>query len=178
MAELTTVARPYAKAAFAHARDKGQLAAWSAQLALAAALIRDAEFAAYLSRPNMTVEQQTAAFYAAAGDQLADDGRNFVALLAQNKRLAALPDIAALFEEMRAEAERTADVRVTSAFELSDEQKGILSGQLVQKLGRSVTISAEVDTSLIGGVIIRTGDLVIDASVRGKLAKLSATLNS
>jgi F-type H+-transporting ATPase subunit delta len=178
MAELTTVARPYAKAAFAHARDKGQLGEWSAQLALAAALARDAEFAAYLSRPSMTVEQQIAAFIAAAGDALAEDGRNFVALLAQNKRIAALPDIAVIFEAMKAEAERTAQVEVTSAFEMTDDQKRMLSGQLAQRLGRTVSITATVDASLIGGAIIRTGDLVIDASLRGKLAKLSATLNS
>jgi len=178
MAELTTVARPYAKAAFAHAQEKGQLAEWSAQLALAAALAGDAEFTAYLTRPSMTVEQQTGAFFTAAGDQLSADGRNFVAFVAQNKRLAALPAIAEIFEQMKADAERTADVQVTSAFEMTDAQQQALAGQLAARLGRKVTVNALVDSSLIGGAIIRTGDLVIDASVRGKLAKLSATLNS
>lgn len=178
MAELTTVARPYAKAAFAHAQEKGLLADWSAQLNLAAALAGDAEFAAYLTRPSMTVEQQTGAFFTAAGDQLSADCRNFVAFVAQNKRLAALPAIAEIFEQMKADAERTAEVQVTSAFELTEAQQAALAGQLTARLGRKVTVNALVDSSLIGGAIIRTGDLVIDASVRGKLAKLSATLNS
>ena len=178
MAELTTVARPYAKAAFAFAQDKAQLAEWSAQLSFAAALAGDAEFMAYLSRPSMTVEQQTGAFFMAAGDRLGTESTNFVAFITQNKRLAALPAIAELFEQMKADAERTADVQVTSAFEMTDAQQQALAGQLAARLGRKVTVNAVVDASLIGGAIIRTGDLVIDASVRGKLAKLSATLNS
>ena len=179
MAELTTVARPYAKAAFAFAQDKAQLAEWSAQLSFAAALAGDAEFMAYLSRPSMTVEQQTGAFFTAAGDRLGAESANFVAFITQNKRFAALPAIAELFEQMKADAERTADVQVTSAFEMTDSQQQALAGQLAAHLGlRKVTVNAVVDASLIGGAIIRTGDLVIDASVRGKLAKLSATLNS
>lgn len=117
-------------------------------------------------------------FFTAAGDQLSADCRNFVAFVAQNKRLAALPAIAEIFEQMKADAERTAEVQVTSAFELTEAQQAALAGQLTARLGRKVMVNALVDSSLIGGAIIRTGDLVIDASVRGKLAKLSATLNS
>lgn len=178
MAELTTVARPYAKAAFAHAREQGRLADWSAQLGLAAAMVSDAEFAAYLTRPSMTVAQQTESLLAACGGDLLPEVRNFLSYVIQNKRLAALPEIAATYEALRAEAERTADVTVTSAFELSPEQQQSLSAKLAQKLGRQITLTTVIDPQLIGGVIVRTGDLVIDASVRGKLAKLSATLNS
>ena len=178
MAELTTVARPYAKAAFAHASEQGQLAAWSEQLDLAAALVRDAEFAAYLSRPSMTTTQQTAALLTASGTDLLPGVSNFLAYVSQNKRLLALPEIAELFDELRAQAEKTAEVTVASAFELTTEQQQALSAQLSQKLGCQISLTASVDASLIGGVVVRTGDLVIDASVRGKLAKLSATLNS
>jgi len=180
MAELTTVARPYAKAAFeyANAESKLELALWSTQLTLAAAIVQDADFARYLSRPSMTVAEQETALFAACGGELSAGVRNFLSLVAANKRLMALPAIAELYEVLKAQAENTADVTVTSAFALSDEQEDALAKQLAEKLGARINISTEVDAALIGGVIIRTGDLVIDASVRGKLAKLSATLNT
>jgi F-type H+-transporting ATPase subunit delta len=124
MAELTTVARPYAKAAFEFARDAGKLADWSAQLALAAALAGDDEFARYLARPTLTAEQQAEAFLKAAGDKLDGAVRNFVTEIVHNKRIEALPAIAELFEAFRAELEQSADVTVTSAFELSDWRSG------------------------------------------------------
>jgi len=180
MAELTTVARPYAKAAFeyANAESKLELALWSTQLTLAAAIVQDADFARYLSRPSMTVAEQETALFAACGGELSAGVRNFLSLVAANKRLMALPAIAELYEILKAQAENTADVTVTSAFALSDEQEDALAKQLAEKLGARINIRTEVDAALIGGVIIRTGDLVIDASVRGKLAKLSATLNT
>jgi F-type H+-transporting ATPase subunit delta len=179
MAELTTVARPYAKAAFEYARDNGKLADWSAQLALAAAVASDESFAAYLSRPTLTTGQQADAFLKAAGDKLGGDVRNFVTEIVQNKRVDALPAITELFEAFRAELEQSASVAVTSAYELTDAQRQSLSSKLSQKLGRKIAIDeVTVDLGLIGGVIVRSGDLVIDASVRGKLNKLAATLNS
>lgn len=180
MAELTTVARPYAKAAFeyAHAEGKLELAVWSTQLSLAAALVQDAEFARYLSRPSMTVAEQETAFLAACGGELSTGVRNFLSLVAVNKRLLALPAIAELYEALKAQAENTSDVLVMSAFAMTDEQQEALAKQLAKKLGSRINIRTEIDPSLIGGVIVRTGDLVIDASVRGKLSKLSATLNS
>jgi F-type H+-transporting ATPase subunit delta len=178
MAELSTVARPYAKAAFEYARDAGQVAQWSGQLALAAALADDADFAAYLSRPTLTAAQQAEIFLKAAGDKLDVPGRNFVTNVIAHKRLAALPAISTLFEALKAEAERAADVDVTSAFALSDTQQAELALELTKKLGRQVTLTTHVDQSLIGGVLVRSGDLVIDASVRGKLNKLATTLNS
>lgn len=179
MAELTTVARPYAKAAFEFAREQGRLADWSAELAFVAALAADADFARYLARPMLTAEQQADALLKAAGDKLTADVRNFVVEVVQNKRIEALPAIAALFESYRAELEQSADVVVTSAFELDAAQRQALAATLGKKLGRKIDIDeVTVDRSLIGGVVIRSGDLVIDASVRGKLNKLSATLNS
>jgi F-type H+-transporting ATPase subunit delta len=179
MAELTTVARPYAKAAFEFARDKQQLANWSAQLTLAAALASDATFAAYLARPTLTASQQVQAFLNAAGDKLGADVRNFITEVVNNKRLEALPAIAALFEDYRAELEQSAEVVVVSAFELDQSQRSSLADKLGKKLGRKIAIDeVTVDRSLIGGVVIRSGDLVIDASVRGKLNKLATALNS
>jgi F-type H+-transporting ATPase subunit delta len=126
----------------------------------------------------MTVAEQETALFAACGGELSASVRNFLSLVAANKRLMALPAIAELYETLKAQAENTADVTVTSAFALSDDQEDNLAKQLAAKLGARINIRTEVDTALIGGVIIRTGDLVIDASVRGKLAKLSATLNT
>ena len=179
MAELTTVARPYAKAAFEYARDSGKLADWSAQLGLAAAVAGDEAFSAYLARPTLTAEQQADAFLKAAGDKLGKDVQNFVTEIVHNKRIDALPAIAELFEAFRAELEQSASVTVAAAFELSDAQRDMLAGKLSEKLGRKIAIDeVTIDRSLIGGVVVRSGDLVIDASVRGKLNKLAATLNS
>lgn len=179
MAELTTVARPYAKAAFEFARDKGSLADWSAQLALVASVAGNAEFAAYLSRPMLTSAQQAEALLKVAGDKINAEVSNFVTEVVNNKRIDALSAIAELFEAYRAEQEQSAGVTVASAYPLDDAQQSALAATLGQKLGRKVAIAeVNVDRSLIGGVIIRSGDLVIDASVRGKLNKLTATLNS
>jgi len=178
MAELSTVARPYAKAAFEYAVQANQVSAWSAMLGFAAQLASDAELAAFLSQPTLTAARQAELFLQAAGDALDAHGQNFITHVIAHKRLAALPAISALFEAFKAEAERAADVEVTSAFSLSDEQQASLAAELTRKLGRQVKLSAQVDASLIGGVVVRSGDLVIDGSVRGKLAKLAAALNS
>ncbi|PQA51099.1 F0F1 ATP synthase subunit delta [Amnimonas aquatica] len=178
MAELTTVARPYAKAAFEHARGKGQLAAWSSMLALAAAVVDDAAFKQYIARPTLGAAEQADAVLKVVGDRLDDDARNFISNLAANKRLAALPAISSLFEALRAEAEGAVDVEVTAAYALDDAQTQALARTLTEKLARQVNVSSGVDASLIGGAVIRAGDLVIDASVRGKLGKLRATLNT
>ena len=160
MAELTTVARPYAKAAFEYANAEGklELAIWSTQLALAAAVVQDADFARYLSRPSMTVAEQETALFAACGGELSASVRNFLSLVAANKRLMALPAITELYEVLKAQAENTADVVVISAFDVSDDQQDALAKQLAVKLGARINLCTEVDATLIGGVIVRTGD--------------------
>lgn len=179
MAELTTIARPYAKAAFEFARDKGLLADWSAQLALAAGLAGDAEFRRYLAQPALTADEQVAAVKKLIGDKINAEFGNFVTELARNGRIQALPEVAALYEDFRADLEELAEVEVTSAYPISEQERTNLAAKLSQKLGRKVAIETViVDKTLIGGVVIRSGDLVIDASVRGKLGKLGATLNS
>ena len=178
MAELTTVARPYAKAAFQLAQSEGKLADWSDMLALAAQVIANSEFAAYVARPTLSVKDQADALLAVISDQLNEQGQNFIRQLAGNKRLAALPAISGLFDELRAQAEGAVDVAVTAAFAMSDEQQTAMARVLTEKLSRQVKLTTAVDASLIGGAVIHAGDLVIDASVRGKLGKLRATLNT
>ena len=176
MAELTTVARPYAKAAFQYALEGNQLADWSAMLDFAAQVVVDETVSQVLSDPKITAEQRSDLMKKVCEGSLNDAVQNFVSLLAKNDRLAALPEISRLYEELKAEQEKTVDVDITSAFDLSEAESSKLATALKEKLSREVNITTEVDSSLIGGVIIRAGDMVIDSSVKGKLAKLAETV--
>jgi F-type H+-transporting ATPase subunit delta len=178
MAELSTLARPYAKAAFEVARDKADLAGWSAQLATAAVVSRDAVIASILASPAYTAEQMADTVIGVCGDALVEDGRNFIQVLASNKRLPLLPEIQALFEQYKANQEKRVDVEVVSAFDLGAVTEQTLVEVLSKKLEREVKVDSTVDQSLIGGVLIRAGDLVIDGSVRGRLNKLAEAMNS
>ncbi|AEB60976.1 ATP synthase subunit delta [Ectopseudomonas mendocina] len=178
MAELTTLARPYAKAAFEHAQAHQQLANWSAMLGLAAAVSLDDTMQRVLKAPRLTSTEKATTFNEVCGDKFDAQAQNFIRVIAENDRLALLPDIFALFELYKAEQEKSIDVDVTSAFALSDEQQDKLAKVLSARLGREVRLHAAEDATLIGGVLIRAGDLVIDGSVRGKLAKLAEALKS
>lgn len=178
MAELTTVARPYAKAAFQFADENSSLAEWSEMLGFAAGVVQDEAFAAYLSDPKTTAADQAEALVKVGSDKLNEASQNFVRLLANNKRLQALPEIVVIYEQLKAQKEMSVDVEVTSAFAITDDQANKLAEALKRKLGREINITSEEDKSLIGGVVIRAGDLVLDSSVKGKLAKLAETLNS
>jgi len=178
MAELTTLARPYAKAAFEHAQANQQLAAWSAVLSLAAAVSQDETVQQVLKAPRLTSVEKANTFNEVVGDKFDAQAQNFIHVLAENERLLLLPEIAALFEVFKAEQEKSVDVEVTSAFALSTDQQDKLAKVLSARLSREVRLHAAEDSSLIGGVIIRAGDLVIDGSVRGKIAKLAEALKS
>jgi F-type H+-transporting ATPase subunit delta len=178
MAELSTLARPYAKAAFEYALARNDLAGWSKQLGTAAAVAQTPTLTKLLSSPSLTAEQRAKALLDVCGDALDANGRNFVKVLADNKRLALLPDIALLFEQLKANQEKSVDVDVVSAFPLESAVAERLAQALRGKLQRDVTINASVDQSLIGGVLVRAGDIVIDGSVRGRLAKLALAMNS
>jgi len=178
MAELTTVARPYAKAAFQFAEEKGQLAEWSTMLSFTAAVVEDSVVAGILDDPKLTTDQQLEMFTQICADQLDEGGKNFVALLAGNKRLFALSAISELYEKLKAEKEQSVDVKIISAFDVTADQVTNLGNALKKRLDRQVNIESEVDRSLIGGLIIRAGDIVIDGSVRGKLAKLAETMSA
>lgn len=177
MAELTTLARPYAKAAFEYALEAKQLADWSALLGFASQVVNDGSMQELLTSPHFTKDDQESAMIKVCGDKLNEQGTNFVKLLAQNGRLITLPEIEVLFNFLRSEFEKTVDAKITSATELNDSQITQIKEKLGAKLGRQVETSVEVDTELLGGLIIQAEDLVIDGSVRGQLAKLSDTLN-
>jgi F-type H+-transporting ATPase subunit delta len=178
MAQLTTMARPYAKAAFEMAVTSDRLDAWSAMLSLLAALLQHAKVAAYLASPVHNAGHQAKTLIELCGSELDDSGRNFVALLAGNKRLVLLPEIVRMYEELKAERQRTVDVEVVSAFAMNEEAQQKLGAALKRRLQREVKLNMTVDKSLIGGLVVRAGDLVIDGSVRGKLNKLTETMHA
>lgn len=176
MAERTTLARPYARAAFENARDGRQLAEWSRALAAAAAGVADPAVQTLLGSPKLPKEQLAQIFIELAGRELGDRGANFMRLLAENRRLGLLPEIAQGFAALRAEAERTIEATVVSASPLGDKERAALVQALKKRLDREVTLKCETDPRLIGGAVIRAGDLVIDGSVRSKLERLGHAL--
>lgn len=178
MAELSTLARPYAKATFNAALDSQALAAWSQQLATLAVISEQAEVEDLIASPALSASDKAAALKNIAGDAIGDGVISLIDVLAENRRLSLLSDIRAQYEALKAEHEKSVDVLVTSAFSLSDSEQQKLTEKLTAKLGRTVNLSVEIDAALIGGVLIKAGDLVIDGSVRGKLAKLADAMNS
>ena len=177
MTERTTLARPYAEAVFRLASERKALKPWSEMLQLAAAVARDAQIAALADSPRMTRARFVELFLDIAGKKLDKDGANFVRLLHENRRLALLPEIAALYEERRAEAESRVEAEVVSAFPVSEAQLKAIAAALKQRLGRDIDLTTRVDTALVGGIVVRAGDLVIDGSVQGKLQALATHLN-
>jgi F-type H+-transporting ATPase subunit delta len=178
MADKSTIARPYAKAAFEEARDRGRLGPWSDALRTAAAVISDSRVEALLGNPRVTPEELAALVIEIAGPGLDEEGRNFVRTLADNRRLALLPEIAARFDELKSEAEGVVDVTVTSAAPLDDSQRGKLAAALERRLKRSVRLRCATDPALIGGAVLRAGDLVIDGSLRARLEQIAYALAS
>ncbi len=174
--ERTTLARPYAEAVFRLARERQNLAAWSEMLALAAAVARDPQMSRLVDNPRVPRERFVEFFLDVCGKKLDQDGGNFIRLLTENHRLALLPEIATLFEALRADAETRVEAEVVSATAVGAEQLKTIAAALKQRLGRDVTLATRLDPSLIGGIVIRAGDLVIDGSVRGKLSALATHL--
>ncbi len=178
MAEAATIARPYAKAAFLVARDAKALAAWSQALAGAAALVADAKAAARLADPALSVAELQAAFAGLGGASIDAPWANFVGLLAENKRLALLPQIAAQYAQLKHAYENEIDVEVTAATALDETQSAKLAASLERRFGRRVRLSTRIDPDLLGGAVIRAGDQVIDGSIRGRLTRLAVELGS
>lgn len=176
MAEKTTIARPYAQAIFDIAKEQGALKEWSAMLDLAANVAADPTMQALIDSPRHTDAQVVELFLNVCGDKLSDVGKSMIRVLGENKRLDLLPEIAALYEIERAEAEKTIEAEVESATTLTDAQLAAISAALKARLGREVSFKCSINESLLGGAIIRAGDLVIDGSVVGKLTKLQSTL--
>lgn len=177
MAESMTIARPYADAAFRTAIEQGALPTWSDALQRLSAVIASPLSSKVVGNPNLSA-QAVADVVADVAGQLSNEQRNFVTLLAQNDRLSVLPDIAVQFAALRHTHEKVVDAHVTSAFALTDAQAAEIRATLQTKYGRAVELSVAVDPELIGGVSIRVGDEVMDASVRGKLAQLAVALKN
>lgn len=178
MAELRTLARPYAKAAFEFALAAKDLSGWSAMLALAAGVSQHHSIKKVLTSPTYTAAQKAETFSSVCGDELNVKGQNFIRYLAENDRLPLLPEIRQLFEALKSQQEKSIDVEVSTAFELSGDIQDKLAKALSAKLDREVNVQSLVDESLLGGAIVRAGDTVIDGSVRGRLAKLAEAINA
>jgi len=183
VADNNTVARPYARAVFEIADEAGKLGDWSESLAIAAQLLADRDLVEYLRNPEFSDAQRldfvTGLFSKAGATILAGadkNGTNFLKLLFENRRIAVLPEIATHFEALKAKIENSVDAVVTSATPLSDKQKNEIASSLQKRLGRDVRLTSEVDENLIGGAVIRAGDVVIDGSLRTRLEGLSNAL--
>ncbi|MDK1023439.1 MAG: F0F1 ATP synthase subunit delta [Gammaproteobacteria bacterium] len=176
--ELTTIARPYARAAFATALDNDRLADWSSMLEVLAAVSCDSTVQSMLENPSLVQDQRAKFLIDICGDQIDDMGKNFLSLLAEYKRISLLPEVYHLYELLKANHEKTVEVEVISAYEFSEKDKNRLTDTLRSKLKRKVNITSRVDSSLIGGLIVRTEDSVIDNTIRGRLAKLAHVMNS
>ena len=177
MSELTTIARPYAKAAFDFAVEANAIDSWLEQLTFAAQVSQDNTIQAYLSG-GVSVEQATTLFLNVCGEQVESKGQNFLKLLAENHRLLALPEVLEQFCELKAEHEKTMNVDVTSAVKLKAAQTKALSAALEKRLARKVKLNCKVSKKIISGLIVQAGDMVIDGSVKGKLNRLTQTLQS
>jgi F-type H+-transporting ATPase subunit delta len=178
MADKTTIARPYAKAAFEEARGANRLGPWSDMLRVAATVVADPRVGSLLGNPRVTSSELAQLVIDIAGPQLGDHGANFVKTLAENHRLAYLPEISTLFDELKDEAEKIVDVTVTSAAPLDDTQRKTLTAALERKLKRGIRMQCHTDPSLIGGAVLQAGDLVIDGSLRTQLNRITYELTA
>lgn len=186
MAENNTIARPYAEALFELAREAGTLEEWSSALGLASELMVDGQVAGFLANPSLSDDERLefvtglASSAGHAGLLGGDDrhGTNFLKLLIENDRIDVLPEIAEHFETLKAETENVVDVTVTSAAALDEAQKRAIANSLRKRLGREIRLETELDEDLIGGAVIRAGDVVIDGSLRARLEGLAHALTA
>ncbi|MBI3561094.1 MAG: F0F1 ATP synthase subunit delta [Gammaproteobacteria bacterium] len=176
MAEKSTIARPYAQAVFELAKASGDYTPWTRLLQRAARVVVDPALSKYIDNPLVSKDTLAALLLEVLAEQLIPQGKSFLQVLVENKRLAVVPEIAVIFEQLRADAERRIDAEVISAFPLSPAQQQVISAGLKKRLGREVNLVAKVDAALIGGAVVRAGDMVIDGSVTGQLEKLAYAL--
>jgi F-type H+-transporting ATPase subunit delta len=176
--ERATIARPYAKAAFEYARGASALAEWSLGLKAAAEIVADPRVAALTKSPEWSGAALVSLITDVAGARLDAGMQNFVRVLAENRRLLLLPEIAAHYEALRSAVENTVDVEVVSAVPLDAAQAAKLSAALSTRLKRQVRMQNSIDSTLLGGAVVRAGDLVIDGSLKGRLERLATELGS
>jgi F-type H+-transporting ATPase subunit delta len=176
MAELATIARPYAEAAFRLARQGNALAAWSEQLALVAAVYRHPQMQAAMANPKTTSAEIERLLLAICGDRIDASVRNLVQLMVHNRRLALVPEVHAMFEALKLHDEGMVDAKISSAYPMDDSQRNQVVNLLSTRLKRKINATVTIDPDLIGGIKVELGDKVWDASVRGKLQTMAATL--
>ncbi|AKG69038.1 F0F1 ATP synthase subunit delta [Serratia fonticola] len=177
MSEFITVARPYAKAAFDFAVENQSVERWQQMLAFTAVVTRNEQMAELLSGA-VAPETLSNTFIAVCGDELDEHGQNFIRVMAENGRLLVLPAVLQQFIELRAALESTVEVEVLSSSALNDTQQAKIVAAMEKRLSRKVKLNCKIDKSVLAGVIIRAGDLVIDGSVRGRLERLADVLQS
>jgi F-type H+-transporting ATPase subunit delta len=176
MSEAITIARPYAQAAFDEAQKLADLKGWADTIVSLAEAVCHPEVRAVVSSPRTAKSQVQNLFDGLLGVKATVQQRNFVNILVDNQRLLILPEIAALFEVLRAEAEKTVNVVVDSAFELSPAQQAKIISSLKARMGREVKLVCKINKELLGGVVIRAGDKVIDGSARTRLGEMAVAL--
>ncbi len=174
--ENLTIARPYAEAVFGRARECDKLDHWSDTLGLLAAIVQDERVAVAITNPKFESDQQVSLLLDICGEHLDMEGQNLVRLLVRNGRLGVLPEIASIYEGLKNESQGRLDVEVVSAYKMTKAQENTLAAALKKRLDRDIRVTSKINHDLIGGVIIRAGDLVIDGSVQGRLRKLATEL--
>lgn len=176
MSELTTAARPYARAVFEMADKAGNLAEWSDSLSFMGAIASNDDVKKLLTTPQMAKHSGADAFIKLCDSKLDDNAKNLVNILAENDRLSLLPEIGALYENLKDEAEGSVEALVTTAKKLTKAEQDAIAKALKKRLGRDVKLKVSVDESLLGGAIIQAGDLVIDGTLKGRLSKMTSTM--
>lgn len=177
MSELTTVARPYAKAAFDFAVEQGAIENWLEMLVFAAEVAKNDSMQEFINGAA-SPDKMSDLFIQVCGEQLNEQGQNLIKVMAENGRLPALPGVVDMFAELKAEHDKEVTVDVISASSLDDAQRDKLSAALENRLARKVKLNCSVDSSVVGGMVIKAGDTVIDGTIRGKLNRLADTLQS
>jgi len=177
MSEWTTIARPYAQAAFDYAVESKTVAQWQEMLMFTAEVSKN-ETVKSLLTGSMAAQQLAEIFNGVCGEQLDQQGQNLVKVLAENRRLQAFPEISVMFNQLKADFDKEIDVDIFSAVKLNKQQQTDISKSLEKRLARKVKLNCSVDPELIAGVLIKAGDTVIDGSLRSKLNRLSDALQA
>jgi len=178
MAELTTIARPYAEAAFRLARERNELPVWSEMLRFVSTIVADPRVASALDNPRLATAEKESLLLSVCGDRLDATGRNFVRVLVEADRIAVLPQIATLFEALKNDADGIAQARIDSAFALSDAELAELKAALEKHFGKTIEATVNIDPALIGGARITVGDTVIDGTIEAQLSAMATQLRA
>ena len=177
MAELSNIARPYARAVFELAKTDADYSAWSERLEWRATVAADSNIGTLFNNPRVSKHALAGVFTDICADQIDGNTKNLVRLLAQNRRLHVLPAIAEQYERLRAEAEQTVQAELETALPVSDTQQQRIAEALSQRMGRRVELTVKTNEKLLGGAVVRAGDLVIDGSIRARLEKLATAIS-